>query len=288
MPNTLIMKLIRDPKKLQQLLRKERARGRSIGFVPTMGALHEGHLSLVRASNRENNLTVVSIFVNPVQFGPKEDFSKYPRVLGADRKALTAVKVDYLFCPSALAMYPQGFGTFIEMDPGITNVLCGKFRSGHFRGVATVVMKLLNITGPCRLYLGAKDYQQTVVIRRVVRDLDMDVRTRVMPTVREKDGLAMSSRNRYLSPEARQRALAISRILRGLKQDLLKKKGTITDLKARAIRDLRKSVDHVQYLEVVDPETLVSLEKCQRKMVVLTACFVGKTRLIDNATITFS
>ncbi len=279
------MKLIRDPKKLQNLLQEERARGKSIGFVPTMGALHEGHLSLVRSSNRENKITVVSIFVNPTQFGRNEDYSKYPRVLAKDIKKLRTVKVDYLFCPSVAAVYPAGYAVFVEVSPRLSNVLCGRFRPGHFRGVATVVAKLLNITGPCRLYLGAKDFQQTVVIRQLVRDLDMDVQVRVMPTVREKDGLAMSSRNRYLAPRDRKRALVISQVLFRLQRDLRNKKSSVALLKARALRDLKKNVDRVQYLEVVDPDTLVPVTKYQKNRVALAACFVGKTRLIDNVII---
>lgn len=279
------MKLIRDPEKLQQALRKERALGKSVGFVPTMGALHEGHLSLVRASNRENDVTVVSVFVNPTQFGLNEDYAKYPRVLTEDMKKLRAVRVDHLFYPSVAAMYPRGYATFVDVSPRLANVLCGKFRPGHFRGVATVVAKLLNITGPCRLYLGAKDYQQTMVIRRMVRDLDMDAQVCVVPTVREKNGLAMSSRNRYLSASERRRALAIPRALGALKADLLQKKRGVASSKDRALGELKKSVDRVQYFEIVDPETLAPVKKHQKKMVALTACFVGKTRLIDNVII---
>ncbi len=279
------MKLIRDPRKLQEMLQKERARGKGIGFVPTMGALHEGHLSLVRASNRENDVTVVSIFVNPTQFGLNEDYAKYPRVLAQDMKKLRAVKVDYLFCPAVAAMYPKGYATFVEVSPRLANVLCGKFRPGHFRGVATVVAKLLNITGSCRLYLGVKDFQQVAVIRQVVRDLNMSIRVRVMPTVREKDGLAMSSRNRYLQFDERRRALVISRVLFAFKRDLLQKKKSLAGLKARALGELKKNVDRVQYFEIVDAGTLASVKKEQPVMAVLTACFVGKTRLIDNVII---
>jgi len=281
----LKMKFIRNPGKLQEVLQNERARGKSLGFVPTMGALHEGHLSLVRASNRENDITVVSIFVNPAQFGLNEDYAKYPRVLAEDMKKLRTAKADYLFCPSVAAMYPEGYATFVDVSPKFANVLCGKFRPGHFRGVATVVAKLLNIMGSCRLYLGAKDFQQTVVIRQFVRDLNMKTQVRVMPTVREKDRLAMSSRNRYLNLAERHRALAISRILFGLKKDLLKKKGTLASLKVRAAKELRKNIDRVQYFEIVDPGTLVPVKKYQKNMVILTACFVGKTRLIDNVII---
>ncbi|MFH1208317.1 MAG: pantoate--beta-alanine ligase [Candidatus Omnitrophota bacterium] len=280
------MKLIRYPGKLQQILEKERARGKTVGFVPTMGALHEGHLSLVRASDRENDVTVVSIFVNPTQFGINEDYAKYPRVLAEDMKKLRMVKVDYLFCPSVVAMYPEGYATFVDVSPRLANVLCGKFRPGHFRGVATVVAKLLNITGSCRLYLGAKDFQQATVIGQLVRDLNLPTRVRVMPTVREKDGLAISSRNRYLGPRERHRALAISRALFTLKKDLLRRKrGGLAGLKARALRELRKNVDRVQYFEIMEPGTLAPLKKYQKTMAILTACFVGKTRLIDNVII---
>ncbi len=280
------MKLIRDPKKIQQLLREKRAQGKSIGFVPTMGALHEGHLSLVDASNRENAVTVVSLFVNPAQFGPHEDYAKYPRVLGEDSKKLRAKKVDYLFCPSAQAMYPEGYATFVDIRPCLANVLCGKFRPGHFRGVATVVAKLLNLVGPCRAYFGAKDYQQTVVIRRMVRDLNLDAGVRVMPTVRDPDGLAMSSRNRYLNAGERVRARVISRVLSEMKRAILEERSSIARVKAWGIRALKKAVDRVQYLEVVDPETLEPVKKIQPRLVALAACLVGKTRLIDNVTIT--
>ncbi len=276
------MKLIRDPKKLQVILEQARKKGRSVGFVPTMGALHVGHLSLVRASNLENDVTVVSIFVNPAQFGRNEDYSKYPRVLAEDMKKLRTVKTHYLFCPSDAAMYPAGYATFLEVSPRLANVLCGKFRPGHFRGVATVVAKLLNITGPCRLYLGAKDFQQVAVIRQLVIDLNMKIQIRVMPTVREKDGLAMSSRNRYLNPVDRTRALAISRVLFGLKADLLKKRGTLAGLKGRAVKELKRQVDRLQYLEIVDPATLAPVKTYQKNLAVVAACFVGKTRLIDN------
>jgi pantoate--beta-alanine ligase len=279
------MKIIRSAKQLQKILQSERARGKSVGFVPTMGALHEGHLSLVRAANHENDITVASIFVNPAQFGVNEDYAKYPRVFGADKKKLRTVKVHYLFCPSVAVMYPEGYATFVEVGPKLANVLCGKFRPGHFRGVATVVAKLLNITGPCRLYLGAKDYQQATIISRMVRDLDLDIQTRVMPTVREKDGLAMSSRNRYLSPDERHRALAVSRVLFEFRRDLLQGKMGLASSKVRALRELKKNVDRVQYFEILDPATLQPLRHSKKKMVALTACFVGKTRLIDNVTI---
>lgn len=279
------MKVIRNPRRLQDILDKERLRKKTVGFVPTMGALHEGHLSLVKAAARETDITVVSIFVNPTQFGPREDYTKYPRVLGADKRLLQKEKVDYLFCPAVSAIYPRDHATCVAVAAELAEVLCGKFRPGHFQGVATVVAKLLNIVGPSRLYMGAKDYQQATVIRRLIRDLNMNVRLRVMPTVREKDGLAMSSRNRYLNAGERGRALALSHALFEFRRSVLKKKQTLASLKAQALRKLEKVVDRVQYFEVVDPVTLAPLKKTQRKMAVLTACFVGKTRLIDNVII---
>ena len=284
-----MMKLIRDPKKLTVIFEKLRARGKSIGFVPTMGALHDGHLSLVRASKRENDFTVVSIFVNPTQFGPQEDYTKYPRVPGADRRKLRRVGADYLFCPSTAAMYPEGFNRLLKIAgakwPRLARGFCAKFRPGHFQGVVTVVAKLLWITGPCRLYLGAKDCQQVAVLGQLIRDLSLDVRVRVMPTVRERDGLAMSSRNRYLSGEERPRALTISRTLFRLRRDLQRNAGAVASLRARALRELKKNVDRVQYLEVVDAETLRPARARSRKRIALAACFVGKTRLIDNVII---
>jgi len=283
------MKFIRDPQKLNRILTSLRARGKTIGFVPTMGALHEGHLSLVRASRCENDVTVASIFVNPAQFGPKEDLAKYPRPIHADLNFLRAAKVDFVLTPSVGAMYPEGLGKPLKIKnakwPRLAQRLCGKFRPGHFQGVVTVVAKLLDIVGPSRLYLGAKDYQQAAILRQMVKDLKLKVRVKIQPTVREKNGLAMSSRNRYLSPEERRRALTISRVLSGLKRDLSKKKGTVESLRGRALRELKKDVDCVQYLEIVDPGTLLPVKKYQGKMAAAAACFVGKTRLIDNVII---
>jgi pantoate--beta-alanine ligase len=285
-----MMRIIRNPHQLHQILGKLRAINKTVGFVPTMGALHEGHLSLVEASVRQNDVTVVSIFVNPTQFGPKEDFARYPRPARKDLNLLRAAKVDFVLMPSVEAMYPEGFSKPIKIKgakwPKLSKGLCGKFRPGHFQGVVTVVTKLLSRVGPCRLYLGAKDFQQTTVISQLVRDMNMKAQVCMMPTVREKDGLAMSSRNRYLSPGERRRALEISRTLFTFKKDLLQeKRGALAVLKARALRELKKNVDRVQYFEIVDPETLVSLKTYQKNMVLLTACFVGKTRLIDNVII---
>lgn len=283
------MRIIRDPKKLQGALERARQKGRSVGFVPTMGALHEGHLSLVRAARRENDVTVVSIFVNPTQFGHKEDFDKYPRPIRRDMFFCRAAKVDLVFIPSVHAMYPEGLAKPLKIQgakwPRLAQGLCGKFRPGHFQGVVTVVTRLLDIIGPCRLYLGAKDFQQARVISQMVRDLLLKVRVRIMPTVREKGGLAMSSRNRYLSPSDRCRALAIARTLFGLRDGLRKRKSALSALRARAVLELKRSVDRVQYFEIVGPDTLAPVKKTRKQMAALTACFVGKTRLIDNVII---
>ena len=294
------MRIIRSPKILQREMERLRRLGKGIGFVPTMGALHEGHLSLVRAARRESNLVVVSIFVNPAQFGPKEDFRKYPRTFANDCRLLRKEKVSYLFYPSVQAVYPKfpltpslsplgrgkgEGGVYVEVDSALSNVLCGRFRPGHFRGVATVVAKLFNLVRPRRAYFGAKDYQQSIVIRRIVSDLNWDIQIRVLPTVREPGGLAMSSRNRYLSSDERRRARAISGTLFWLRNAILYARRELPSLKREARRSLVAQVDQIQYLEIVDPETLQSLKKGQPQMVAATACFVGKTRLIDNVII---
>ena len=280
------MKLIRDPKKFQAEMERLRKKGRAIGFVPTMGALHEGHLSLVRAARRENDVVAVSIFVNPLQFGPKEDLKKYPRTLKEDRRLLEEAKADYLFPPSPAAMYPEGFKTVIDAGgESLSKVLCGKFRPGHFRGVCTVAAKLFNLAKPDRVYFGAKDYQQAAILRRMILDLNTGIEFRLMPTVREKDGLAMSSRNRYLSPEERRRALGLSRILFWMRSQIKGGERDILRLKRAGLARLKTAVDRVDYLEIVDPETLESLRKFQPRMVIAAACFAGKTRLIDNVII---
>lgn len=261
-----------------------RLKGLKLGFVPTMGALHEGHLSLVKRASQENTIVVVSIFVNPLQFGPKEDFKKYPRPAAADSRLLEEAKVDYLFCPRALDFYPENFSTSVEVS-ALAEGLCGKFRPGHFKGVTTVVAKLFNLVKPHRVYFGAKDYQQAAIIRKMIQDLNMDIEFRLCDTVREKDGLAMSSRNRYLTAEERKQAIAISKTLFAVRDQIRKGNKNLAALKKQALQDLRKSVDKVQYFEIVDPETLKPLQKAQFKMLAATACFVGKTRLIDNVII---
>lgn len=257
----------------------------SVGFVPTMGALHEGHLSLVRAARAENDHVFVSIFVNPTQFGPDEDFEAYPRDTEGDLALLRAERVDYVFLPSVEEMYPPGAETFVDVGP-IAQVLEGASRPGHFRGVATVVLKLFNIVQPQRAYFGRKDAQQLVVVRRLVRDLDVPVEIVPMPTVREPDGLAMSSRNAYLSPAERKAATVLYEALT-LAQEMWAKSVRDAETVRSRMRELiaAEPLARLDYVSVADPETLTELERIQGPALVSLAVRIGKTRLIDNVTL---
>ena len=258
-----------------------------VGFVPTMGYLHEGHLSLVRRARAECHHVVVSIFVNPTQFGPGEDYQRYPRDEARDLAMLEAEGVDVAFLPSADEMYPPGFCTWVEVQGPLTERLEGASRPGHFRGVATVVLKLFNLVQPHRAYFGEKDAQQLRVIRRMVTDLNLPVEIVPCPTVREPDGLAMSSRNVYLSPEERQQALALSRCL-DLARSLVREEGLrdAAELRQRLQNFLRCSPGvELDYVSVAHPETLAELERIEGPALVLLAARVGPARLIDNALI---
>lgn len=257
----------------------------SVGFVPTMGALHEGHLSLVRAARAENDHVFVSIFVNPTQFGPDEDFDAYPRDAERDLALLRAERVDFVFLPSVEEMYPPGAETFVDVGP-IAQVLEGASRPGHFRGVATVVLKLFNIVQPQRAYFGRKDAQQLVVVRRLVRDLDVPVAVVPMPTVREPDGLAMSSRNAYLSPPERKAATVLYQALT-LAQEMWAKSVRDAEAVRSRMRELiaAEPLARLDYVSVADPETLTELERIQGPALVSLAVRIGKTRLIDNVTL---
>lgn len=284
------MIIIPGPSHFQKEMEKLRKKGKTIGFVPTMGALHEGHLSLVRQAKKENDVAAVSIFVNPTQFGPKEDFKKYPRPAFEDSRLLKIVKTDYLFMPSADAMYGRATHrvapTNVEPPANLVNVLCGKFRPGHFQGVATVVAKLFNLAKPHRAYFGLKDYQQAMVISKMAADLNMDLQLRLMPTVREKDGLAMSSRNRYLSPADRRRALVVSQVLFEIRDRIKNGSKDLSKLRAEGLKRLKKYADSVDYLEIVDALTLESLKEPRPRMTALAAVRIGNTRLIDNVILT--
>jgi pantoate--beta-alanine ligase len=268
---------------MQEACSVARLSGLRIGFVPTMGYLHEGHLSLMRAARAECDMVVLSIFVNPTQFGPNEDYQRYPRDAERDLEAARAVGANLVFMPSAEAMYPSGYSTFVEVE-GLTSKLEGQHRPGHFRGVATVVLKLLNIVQPHKAYFGLKDYQQFLVVRRMVADLNLPVEIVPMPTVREPDSLAMSSRNVYLSPEERQAALALPRAIQRCVQELRGGERRAWHVKRAGMELLdAEPLLTVDYLAVADPETLAEPDIVGASAVVLGAVRCGSTRLIDNA-----
>lgn len=256
--------------------------GKRVGFVPTMGALHAGHISLVRAAKSRCDFVVVSIFVNPKQFGPNEDFAKYPRTFEVDREKLQAEGIDLIFAPSVEEMYPAGAVSFVIVN-GISDRLDGRSRPGHFHGVSTVVAKLFNIVEPDVAFFGQKDAAQAAIIKRMVRDLMLPVEIAVEPIVRESDGLALSSRNIYLSSEERAQALVLSRSLREV--EARHRAGERNSAKlievARSAFAAQPSV-RVDYIEIVDPETLEAVPIAEKRSLVAVAAFVGSTRLIDN------
>lgn len=275
------MRIVRTIPEIRMALKALRGGGQRIGFVPTMGYLHEGHAALIKQSTARCNSTVVSVFVNPTQFGPHEDLASYPRDLERDQNLCLKLGVDVLFLPEAAEIFPTGFGTFVEPGP-LANVLCGAFRPGHFRGVATVVAKFFNIVQPDLAFFGQKDLQQIAVIRRMIRDLNMPVDIVAAPTVREPDGLAMSSRNSYLSPKDRQRALCLQRGLTVAGQAFQQGDHQVASLTALARAELAEA-DEVQYCELVDVHTLDRLSgEITRASALCVAAVVGKTRLIDN------
>jgi len=267
---------------MQEAAREWRAAGRTIGFVPTMGALHAGHVSLVEKSVAECDVTVVSIFVNPLQFGPKEDFSRYPRDLAGDAARLERAGADALFTTTPGEMYPPGFQTHVV--PGaLADPLCGASRPGHFRGVATVVAKLFHLVAPHQAFFGQKDFQQARMLQQMVKDLGFDLTLRILPTLRETDGLAMSSRNRYLSPPERRAAPELHRALDSVRV-IFDSGERSTDRLEQVGRDAlaRCAPFRLDYLEVRDDETLAARERLGNGGVVAAAAFLGNTRLIDN------
>ncbi|HYH02038.1 MAG TPA: pantoate--beta-alanine ligase [Bacillota bacterium] len=276
------MIVVRKIEELKQLVRQAKVEEKQIGLVPTMGYFHEGHLSLMRRAKAENDLVIVSLFVNPVQFGPNEDLSVYPRDEARDRALAESVGVDWLFIPEVAEMYPPGYQTFTEVTE-ISQGLCGASRPGHFRGVATVVQKLLNLTEAERAYFGEKDAQQLRVIRQMVADLNLTVQVIGCPIVRESDGLALSSRNVFLSTAERQAALILSQVL-----------AAAEDLLAGGLREAGQLVSQLQpmlaaeplatldYLAIVDSRTLQPVQKLQGEILIALAVKIGRTRLIDN------
>ena len=276
------MRIIEQIEEMRGWSERERREGRRIVLVPTMGFLHEGHLSLVRDGKRRGDRLVVSLFVNSAQFGPQEDYASYPRDFDRDRKLLEREGVDVLFNPSAEEMYPAGHQTYVEAGK-LGEQLCGAFRPGHFRGAATVVAKLVNIVQPHGAIFGVKDYQQIQVIRRMARDLNLDVEIVGHPTVRAPDGLALSSRNSYLSDAERQAALSLHRALNQAEALALageRARGPILDVARAEIE--KEPLARIQYAKLCHPETLADVEKIESEAVLALAVFVGKTRLIDN------
>lgn len=276
------MQVVESARELRRVVAAARGGGQLIGLVPTMGALHAGHLSLVEAARRECGFTIVSIFVNPAQFGPGEDYQRYPRTLEADLSALTTLEPDLVFVPDVEEMYTAGHATFVEVQ-GPAEPLEGRHRPGHFRGVATVVLKLFNLATPDRAYFGQKDYQQALVVRRLVGDLDLPIEIRVCPIVREPDGLALSSRNAYLDAGQRRQALVLGRSLR-LAAELVaagERRAEKLLERMRAMFAAEPQV-RVDYLALVDPQTLADVERVDAPTLAAVAARVGSTRLIDN------
>jgi len=278
------VRLLHTIPETRETLARARARGWKIGFVPTMGALHEGHMTLVRRARTECGFVVVSVFVNPTQFGPSEDFENYPRTLVEDAEKCRMADVDLIFAPSRSEMYPEGFDSWVEVRGYLTETLEGESRPGHFRGVTTVCAKLFNIIAPTYAYFGMKDYQQLKVIQKMVRDLNMPLEIVPFETVREPDGLAMSSRNAYLSAEERKAALVLSRSL-GEAQAAFDSGERRAAAVQESAENLIKSepLAQIDYVALRDAETLEPIDRIDRPAVLLLAVRIGSTRLIDNA-----
>lgn len=279
------MRTLRTIAEVRAALKGARRDGRSIGFVPTMGALHEGHLQLIREARQQHDEVVVSIFVNPTQFDDPGDLAAYPRVEASDAEAAAGAGADLLFAPSAAEMYPDGFASTVHVG-GPTDVLEGASRPGHFDGVATVVCKLLNIVGPDIAYFGQKDAQQLAVVRRMVADLNLPVEIEAVPTVRDPDGLALSSRNARLAPADRQRALALSRALRAAERAVADGRVDAGDVLGAARAEFTAAGVEPDYVELVDPTTFASVPAVNGNALLAVAARVGDVRLIDNQPLT--
>lgn len=276
------MRVIEKISDIKAVIRSQKKSGRTIGLVPTMGYLHEGHVSLAKASKAENDFTVMSIFVNPAQFGVNEDFNKYPRDIDRDLQIAENAGVDIIFAPSVEEVYPNGYKTYVNVED-ITGILCGKTRIGHFKGVTTIVNKLFNIIEPDKAYFGQKDAQQAIVIKKMVKDLNMNLEIVTCPIIREKDGLAMSSRNVYLSPEERKGALVLSESLfkaEAMIKDGERKKDKIIELIKNKIS--AEKLASIEYIEVLKADNLEDIQEIDCKVLIALAVRFGATRLIDN------
>jgi pantoate--beta-alanine ligase len=277
------MRVIDNISGLKAIIRAQKAAGRTIGFVPTMGYLHEGHLSLARASVAENDFTVISIFVNPIQFGVNEDLDKYPRDFAGDTAKAESCGVDVIFMPSVQEMYPAGYSTYVELSGEITGKLCGKSRPGHFRGVVTVVTKLFNLVEPDKAYFGQKDAQQAVIITRMARELNMNPEVVTCPIIREPDGLAMSSRNVYLNTEERKAALVLSSSLFQAEAGIRAGERNAERILAGIVKNIKEeSIAQLEYASLVNAETLEDVKLIKGKVLIALAVKFGRTRLIDN------
>jgi len=276
------LELIEDIKTMQKISRVKARENKSIGFVPTMGYLHQGHLQLVEKAVEENEIVVVSIFVNPTQFGPEEDYDEYPRDLERDLDLLRERNVDYVFYPAVEEVFPEGYATYVQVEKG-TDVLCGRSRPNHFRGVTTIVTKLFNMVKPHRAYFGQKDGQQLLIIRRITADLNMDIEVVAGPTVREEGGLAMSSRNKYLSSEEREAALVINRTLRKASKWIEDGERDGWEIKKKMEKEIKNEpLATLDYASVVSRENLQELGEIKGPIMIAIAAYIGSTRLIDN------
>lgn len=277
------MRIISEINKMKQVIREQRGQGKTIGFVPTMGCLHDGHLTLMRTAKQKTDFVVASIFVNPLQFGVGEDFAEYPRDLSRDSAMAETAGVDVIFAPMVKEMYPKGYGAFVEVE-GLTDRLCGKSRPGHFRGVTTVVTKLFNIVQPDIAFFGQKDAQQSLVLKKMVADLNMNLEIEVVPIVREQDGLAMSSRNSYLSPSERQAALVLSRSMNKAEDMIAAGERNISAIKQEIIGFIsQEPLARIDYVEILSVPGLDEIEILHSQNIIALAVFIGRTRLIDNA-----
>ncbi|GIW46131.1 MAG: pantothenate synthetase [Deltaproteobacteria bacterium] len=276
------MRVIKSIKEMQNLANEAKKAGKKISFVPTMGALHKGHLELISEGRKRGDLLVVSIFVNPTQFGPNEDFNRYPRDIEGDLKKARETGVDVVFTPTIEEMYPEGFQTYVEVSK-LQNHLCGIFRHGHFRGVATVVLKLFNIVKPDVAIFGEKDYQQLKIIQRMVKDLNLEIEIVGFPVVREEGGLACSSRNSYLSHEDKECASTIYRALQEMKIEFERGQLSAREITEKGKRILKRAgIEEIDYIEVCDPETLESKQRATKGDIVAVAVRIKGVRLIDN------
>ncbi len=276
------MKIFKSPKLLQSNNLKLKKEGKTIGFIPTMGCLHQGHISLIKAARKESDIVVLSIFVNPVQFSPQEDYKRYPRDFKGDCAIARAENVDVVFHPSNKDLYPKDYSTYVEVGV-LSSLLCGKSRPSHFKGVTTVCIKLFNIVQPDSVYFGQKDAQQTAIIRRMIRDLDMPFKIKVLPLLREDSGLAMSSRNRYLSSVAKNNAAGIYKSLKIAKKEFKNGERDVSKIKFMVKEEIKKIPDvRIDYIEIVDSESLNPAIRVNKKSMLVVAIWIDKIRLIDN------